>query len=1201
MVIRKSVTFLACVVTAICCFSCKQDARLFTQLTEKETGISFVNLIAVNDSFSALNFDYIYNGGGVAAADFNNDGLPDLYFTGNMVSGRMYLNQGDFKFTDVTTQAGVGTEVWCTGVAAIDINQDGLMDLYVSVGGKAEPEKMGNLLFINQGNDANGVPVFQEMSKPYGLHDQGYSTQAVFFDYDKDGDLDMYLLTNQLVNYNRNVIRPIREDGQLESTDRLYRNDGIGPDGHPVFTNVSKEAGIIIEGFGLGVMVCDLNLDGWPDIYCANDFLSSDLVWINNQDGTFTNKAHEYLRHATYNGMGVDIADFNNDGLPDIVVLDMLPESSYRQKMMLMNANYDKFQASLQNGYLPQFMRNTLQLHRGFNPATGAPTFSEIAPLAGVHNTDWSWAPLLADLDNDGLRDLFISNGYRKDVTNLDFITYSRESVMFGSEKAQVAQLVQELKKLPDVKIPNYVYKNQGGVMFSDESAAWGMNIPTFTNGAIFADLDQDGDLDIILHNMDEPAYIMKNNTQEWQTKHISPNHYLRVVPEGPKGNLQGHEVRVVVRLTNGQTQHEYFTPYRGYKSSVEPVMHFGLGKDAAIEQIEVFWPDGRYQSLSNVAVDQVLKVRHAEATAEKWFAKPALAGKPMLTPSKALVHQHEPFDFVDFKITPTLPHQLSKGGPALAVCDLNGDGLDDVYIGADFGKPGVLAMQQPDGSFLYENLPGSEPFADQAALFFDANNDGLPDLYVVSGGTRFQKESDRYQDRLYLNQAGKLVPAPENLPAMPFSGSCVKAADFDKDGDLDLLVGGKLQPGMYPKPGKTVLLQNNGKGIFTDVTQVLAPGLQEAGMVKDALFSDIDNDGQLEILLVGEWMPLTIFKMHEGKYHDYDHRFGKFLYKDPAKIDLADPFTGWYNSIVAADFDQDGDIDYVVGNLGLNNRFKASHETPVTIYAHDFDQSGSFDPMITYFIHGKEYMAHPRDMVIDQINGMKGRFQRYEEFAKASMSSYFRKDEMEGAYIRKVTNFASMYFENQGNGVLLPRPLPIEAQFAPVHGMLARDFDGDGLQDLLLVGNSYVSEVLTGWYDGSKGLLLKGAGNGEFTPMALAESGFVAEKDARALVMYRGPQRRPFFLVANHQGPVQGFQYAEPVTCRFVEALPQDHVANITLADGRSCRQELFYGNSYYSQSVRVWEVPLQAVELKITSFSGEVRRVDVGALSAR
>jgi enediyne biosynthesis protein E4 len=1149
------------------------DTALFRLHTPEASGIAFANTLLEDDSvYNPLAFDYLYNGAGVAIGDVNNDGLPDVYFAGNMVSSRLYLNRGEMRFADVTEAAAVGTQVWATGVSLVDINADGLLDIYVSVAGKVDEAERANLLFVNAGVDADGIPRFEERAREFGLADTGYTTHATFFDYDLDGDLDLYLLTNALEEYSRNLIRPRLIRGEARSTDRLYRNEGNG-----TFTNVSADAGILIEGYGLGVVVSDINRDGWPDVYVANDFHSNDLLWINNQNGTFTNRAAEYFKHQAHNAMGVDAADINNDDLVDVVVLDMLPEDNFRQKMMLSANNYDRFSMSLSYGFEPQYMRNMLQLNNGPGPV-GTPTFSEIGQLAGVHNTDWSWAPLLADFDNDGLRDLFISNGYRRDVTNLDFVVYSQQTGRMGADERRSA-LFAAMRELPEVKVPNYLYRNRGDLTFEDVSDAWGVKVPSFSSGAAYADLDLDGDLDLVVSNIDEPAFVLENRAER-----LGRNH-LRVALEGPPGNRGGHGTRVVIHA-GGVRQSIEHTPYRGYKSTVESTLHFGLGEATSVESLEVFWPDGAYQRLTGLEANRLVTVGRGDAAGPAPSQPRQLAH--LFTPAldlRGLDYVHQERKLADFKHTPLLPHKLSTGNPGVAVGDVDGNGLDDVYVGTDRGVEKEIFLQTAPARFSRRLVSAEDAqLEDMGALLFDADGDADLDLYVVSGGG-FPQEGV-YQDRLYLNDGGGVFTrAPAALPQESSSGSSVVAADYDGDGDLDLFVGGRVIPGQYPLPARSLLLRNDsegGRARFTDATDEIAPQLADLGLVTAALWTDFDQDGAIDLLVAGEWMPLTFLRNRDGRFVDATPSTG-----------LPDSH-GWWNSLAAGDFDDDGDTDYLAGNRGLNSAYRGSPEEPVRVHAADFDGNGSVDPVLSRFIQGRSHPVASRDILIDQIIGMKGRFPRYEQYATATLEQTLSAEELERAYVGRSVNFASSFVENLGGGRFAIRDLPTRAQFAPVFGMMPADYDDDGNLDVLLVGNSRAPEVQSGWFDASVGTVLLGDGAGGFVAESGSRSGFFVDGDAKGIARLSLGGGRSAVLVTQNDDSLRAFTATRTGPRRLLRLRPDDAFARIILADGSTRRQEFHYGSTYLSQSSRYAEVPADAREVVVYDFAGRSRVED-------
>lgn len=1150
--------------SGILLISCNQHKPLFRKIESEKSGIQFINQITEDQNVNVLNYEYIYNGGGVGIGDFNNDSLPDIYFTGNMVSNKLYINKGNFKFEDITVAAGVdGNAKWCKGVSVIDINNDGLMDLYVCAAVLPDSNARKNLLYINQGvTKQTGHPVFKEMAAEYGLSDASSTQMAAFFDYDNDGDLDVYLLINDLDGTYPNEFRPIRKDGSWPNTDKLFQNNWSDELKHPVFTDISAKAGILIEGHGLGISITDINNDGWKDIYISNDYLSNNILYINNKNGTFTDHCAEYFKHTSKNAMGNDIADINNDGLPDIIETDMMPADNYRQKMMHSDISYQTFQNSARFGYMHQYPRNTLQLNQGYTvkekDSLGMPAFSEIAYFSGVAQTDWSWAPLLIDVDNDGYRDLLISNGLPKDMSDMDFMAYRKHAV-------QSAPLEEVLTQLPTVKVSNYIFRNNGDLTFEDKTKAWGWDMPTYSAGMAYADFDRDGDIDVMINNTNMPVTFLENTMNEQKEK----NHFVRVQLQGSDKNIHGTGAVIHVFY---QANHQVYenSPYRGYLSTLENIAHFGLGKSSVIDSIRVEWPGNKQQTLFQPKADQTITFNIQNAVSVQQQQLPATVSGNWftdITKSTGLNKIYSEVDFIDFDIQRLIPHKLTRYGPSMAVGDINGDGMDDLITGGGSPFYASVFMQQAGGRFSQKPLSNSKipQLQDDAGIcLFDADSDHDLDLYIASGGAENEPQSKAYTDHFYLNDGkGNFTETAVAITNNRATKSCVTAADYDGDGDMDLFVGGRVIPGSYPSPTSSFLYRNdskNGKIEFTDVTNSIAPDLQKIGMVTSAIWSDADNDSKPDLLITTEWGPVIVLQNK-----------GNSLQK--INTSITDQ-TGWWNSIISSDIDNDGDMDYIAGNYGLNGFIQPSAQYPVKAYAKDFDNNTSFDAVFSSFlpatINGpiKEFPIAGRDEFIREMTAMKERFPNYAAYAKTEMQQVFPAETMNGALQLSALNFKSCWIENKGRFNFVLHPLPTQAQLAPVYGIIARDFDGDGFIDLALNGNEYAMAPYLGRYDAFNGLILKGNGKGNFTPLSIVESGFYVEGNGKALIEILVQDR--ITLAAGQNAGMLKFFANKKSNTKPVKLTEDDRFSLIHLKNGTVRKEEAVYGSGFLAQSGR-------------------------------
>ncbi|WP_428658007.1 VCBS repeat-containing protein [Runella sp.] len=1073
----------------------EKEPTLFTLLAPEKTHVDFQNIVNEGLNTNVLMYEYFYNGGGVAVGDLNGDKLDDLYFTANLSANKLYLNKGQMQFEDISNASGAaGREgPWKTGVTMADVNGDGKTDIFVCHSGNLPPEKKANELFINQGNNAQGIPTFIDQAAEYGLNSPSSSTNAYFFDYDRDGDLDLFLL-----NHNIKSLPVLNEANSAEwnkmddpvSGSRLFRNDGKR------FIDVTAKAGINSSplSYGLGAGIADFNQDGWPDIYVSNDYTIPDRLYINNKKSGFIDQLTASMEHTSHFSMGNDVADINNDATPDIFTLDMLPEENRRQKLLMAPDNYEKFDMVVRSGFHKQYMRNMLQLNNpspspvreGTGQSAAAVGFTEIGQLAGVSNTDWSWAALFADYDNDGWKDLYITNGYLRDYTNLDFLKYMND---FQQNQPNIGRqdVLNLVQQMPASNVVNYLYKNNKDLTFKSVGNQWGLGQNSNSNGAVYADLDNDGDLDLVVNNVNQPAFIYQNEAQQ-----ILKNHYLKITLEGSPLNRSGIGAKVIL-YQKGQTQYLEQMPMRGYQSSVSGVLHFGLGSASTIDSLKVLWPNGKQQRLTNIKGDQWLTLNEKEANES---VNSPVQDAPLFRETPSPINYTQPTLAVnDFKRQILMVNPQSYVGPALAKADVNADGLEDVFVGSGNGQAGALFLQQKAGAqFVKKSQPAFEADSksDAAdAVFFDANGDGSPDLYVSHGGyANFEANDPLLQDALYINDGkGNFTKNNTALPQMHVSTSCVRVADINGDKKPDLFVGGRVVPGSYPEIPPSFILLNDGKGNFKDATAAIAPELQKIGMVTDAAWLDLNGDQKPELIVVGEWMPVTVFENNNGKLAN----------KTDGYFDRT--YSGWWNKLLVDDFNGDGKMDLVVGNLGLNSQCKATPEQPAELYFKDFDQNGRIDPILCTYVQGKSYPYITRDELIGQLPIMGKRYSDYKTYSDATLKDVFTESELSGAAHLEANHLATTLFERSANGKFVVKKLPIEVQTSPVHALISLDYDKDGKKDLLLCGNQLRTRLRFGQYDANFGTLLHNEGNGTFRYLPQQKSGFQLKGEIRSIL----------------------------------------------------------------------------------------------------
>jgi enediyne biosynthesis protein E4 len=1167
---------------------CKNDNPLFKEVDSKNSHLIFNNEIIEDDILNPMNYEYIYNGGGVGIGDFNNDSLMDVYFTGSVTANKLFLNEGNLptgqaglKFKDVTVIAKVeGMGKWCKGVTVVDINNDGWKDIYVSCGVYPSLEARKNLLYINKGL-TNGIPIFEEEAEAYGLADTSSTHMATFFDYDNDGDLDVYLLENDLTGQYANEFREIKKDGSFKTTDKLFENTFDSIFHHPVYKDVSKKAGITIEGYGLGVNICDINNDGWKDIYVSNDYISNNLLYVNQKNGTFKEECAQYFKHTSKNAMGNDIADINNDGLPDVFELDMAPADNYRSKMMMNDASYQYQQNCARFGYMHQYVRNTLQLNQGIvkTDSMQKNLFSEIAQLSGVSQTDWSWAPLLIDMDNDGWRDIMISNGLPKDISDMDFMAYRNNAV-------NTAAAAEVLKQVPTLKISNYIFKNNGDLTFTNKTNDWGWSTPTYSAGMAYADFDNDGDMDVVCNNTNMNASLLENKTVS-----NGENNYINISLKGIDANKDAIGSIIHLYYDNQHQMYDY-TPYRGYMSSVQNIAHFGLGKTKLIDSIVVEWDATQKTILKQIKVNKNLVINAITSVLENKDVHTFTGSQTFIEITKMLGLEYRSIeaDFIDFNIQKLLPHKLTQFGPSLSVGDINGDSLDDVIVGGGSPFFAKAFLQNSNGTFTKKNAVDSVgiKYQDDAGLcLFDADSDGDLDLFVASGGAENEPYSPSYNDNFYANDGkGKFTLKPDALPRNMFPKSAVKAADYDKDGDLDLFIGGRVLPGSYPKPVNSFIYKNeskNGLIKFTNVTAQVAPTLNNIGLVTDALWTDVDNDNFIDLIVIGEYMPVTIFKNANAVFK---------IQKTNIENEK-----GWMNSINGADLDNDGDIDYLIGNYGLNNFIKPETNLPLQCIANDFDKNGSYDAILFHSfpaeINGKPniFPVFGRDDFLKELTTRREQFPNYTSYAKATQAQILTVEEIKTAYNATANNFTNAWIENKGDFNFEWHTLPIMAQISPIFGTILQDVNNDNNIDIIITGNDFTMHPFLGRQDASNGLVLINDGNKNFKVEQPQFSGFYVGGNTKSLSTII-VKNEIVNIATQNNGAIKAFKLNTSNNFKLLNN--NDVFAMIEFANGKKQKQEFYFGNSFQSQSSRYLKLYDNVKKIEITTTKGEVKNLN-------
>lgn len=1175
--------YLALLLVGAFTFSCTYQTQppLFKILNSEASGIDFNNRLVEDDTINILDNEFVYNGSGVAIADLNNDELPDLIFTGNQVANKIYLNRGELQFSDISKEAGFikpDSLMWSAGVSVIDVNADGLNDIYVCNTFRKQSTLRKNLLYINQGLNEQGLPVFIEKAAEYGLDNDSYSSNAQFFDADNDGDLDVFIGVNQIDGINPNEFRPKQDDGTSPSRDRLLLNSS--EEGKINFRDVSATAGIKFHGYTHSALTYDFNEDGFLDIFVANDFLSNDLLYINNQDGTFSNQISESFKHLSLSSMGSDIGDINSDGRADLYVTEMQPFYNKRKKLFQGPSNYQKEIFTKRYGFEKQYARNVLHVNQGVSSANRLPVFSDLGMMAKVQETDWSWTPLFMDADNDGLQDLFVTNGFPKDVTDRDFGDFRVSASRLESKERLLAAI-------PEIKVSNFIFKNKGAYDFEDYTQKWGLDFGTYSHGAAYGDLDGDGDLDLVVNNMNDAASVLVNqlNTTESET------HWVAFKLQGPSSNKNGIGAELSLYTNNG-IQSRYQLTNRGYLSQSDLKLHFGLGTSNQIDSVLVNWPGNKSQVFYELTIDGLNTLTYDVDQIEKRTLNNT--NSPQFANANqqlGLDYLSRDIDFVDFNFQRTIPHKFSSYGPSIAVGDVNADGIEDFFISASRNFNEVWFMGQSDGSYTKQevnykaNIELEEE--DSSSLLFDADQDGDLDLYIARGCAQYPENHPYYKDELWMNDgAGNFTLAEDVLPEFLSNTSAVKAADFDRDGDLDLIVSASVKPFTYPYGDSHYILVNEldlGSLKFSLADESIAPVLSDIGMLSDVLWTDYNNDGWVDLLLAGDFMPITFLENRKGKF------------KRLKNSGLEDHL-GWWSSLSAADFDRDGDMDYVVGNIGRNINTQAKADEPIRIYAKDLDQNGTIDPLVSYFLRDslgvkKEYLYHPWDDISKQFVGIRKRFNSYGQFGELSVPDMFEDGLLADADVYTLNEMNSVWIENLSNGKFKIHYLDVEAQIAPIFGTLTTDIDADGYTDILLVGNDFGMEVQQGPADAFNGLVLRNNQQGSFAVVPKEESAFYVPGNARALAtVFR--ENNPVVLASVNNDTLQSFVWNnENQKSQYLKLAAKEVTALVNYSDGSTQKIEQFYGDGFMSQSSRF--LTLSKEVSQVETFNAEQQQI--------